>query len=150
MCCASPSTIPVTRIPRHRHRLRVGALVSGRSRTFGLMVSEITRPFFPEVVQTFINLGVEHNCSRSGRAFTCTSPPTYGSWLNLVERWVVGGIRVSKGRTRAWGSGTWFASALPRTLKKGISSPAPHQRSLPLASPPGPYYVGQGFLSPPA
>jgi LacI family transcriptional regulator len=34
------------------------ALVSGRSRIFGLIVSEITNPFFPEVVQTFENLAV--------------------------------------------------------------------------------------------
>ncbi len=37
------------------------ALASGRSRIFGLMVSEITNPFFPEIVQTFIELGVEHS-----------------------------------------------------------------------------------------
>jgi DNA-binding LacI/PurR family transcriptional regulator len=37
------------------------ALVSGRSRIFGLIVSEITNPFFPEIVQTFENLAVEHN-----------------------------------------------------------------------------------------
>jgi len=30
------------------------ALVSGRSRIFGLIVSEITNPFFPEIVQCFI------------------------------------------------------------------------------------------------
>ena len=36
------------------------ALVSGRSRIFGLMVSEITNPFFPEIVQTFEDLGLEH------------------------------------------------------------------------------------------
>jgi LacI family transcriptional regulator len=36
------------------------ALVSGRSRIFGLMVSEIINPFFPESVQTFMELGVEH------------------------------------------------------------------------------------------
>jgi LacI family transcriptional regulator len=36
------------------------ALVSGRSRIFGLMVSEITNPFFPEIVQTFEDLGFEH------------------------------------------------------------------------------------------
>ncbi len=35
------------------------ALVSGRSRIFGLIVSEITNPFFPEIVQTFENLAVE-------------------------------------------------------------------------------------------
>src|SRR5216684_596942 len=37
------------------------ALVSGRSRIFGLVVSEITNPFFPEIVQTFENLAVQHN-----------------------------------------------------------------------------------------
>jgi LacI family transcriptional regulator len=36
------------------------ALVSGRSRIFGLIVSEITNPFFPEIVQVFENLAVEH------------------------------------------------------------------------------------------
>jgi LacI family transcriptional regulator len=37
------------------------ALVSGRSRVFGLVVSEITNPFFPEIVQTFETLAVENN-----------------------------------------------------------------------------------------
>src|SRR6202047_1258758 len=37
------------------------ALVSGRSRIFGLIISEITNPFFPEIVQTFENLAVENN-----------------------------------------------------------------------------------------
>lgn len=37
------------------------ALVSGRSRVFGLIVSEITNPFFPEIVQTFETLAVEKN-----------------------------------------------------------------------------------------
>jgi len=35
------------------------ALVSGRSRMLGLIVSEITNPFFPELVQEFQNLAVE-------------------------------------------------------------------------------------------
>lgn len=35
------------------------ALVSGRSHVFGLIVSEITNPFFPEIVQTFETLAVE-------------------------------------------------------------------------------------------
>jgi LacI family transcriptional regulator len=34
------------------------ALVSGRSRVLGLIVSEITNPFFPELVQEFDNLAV--------------------------------------------------------------------------------------------
>src|SRR5229473_5878509 len=37
------------------------ALVSGKTRTFGLIVSEITNPFFPEIVQTFETLAVEQN-----------------------------------------------------------------------------------------
>src|SRR3989440_5622288 len=37
------------------------ALVSGKSRIFGLIVSEITNPFFPEIVQTFEDLAVQHN-----------------------------------------------------------------------------------------
>lgn len=37
------------------------ALVSGRSHIFGLVVSEITNPFFPEIVQTFEDLAVRNN-----------------------------------------------------------------------------------------
>ena len=37
------------------------ALVSGRSRIFGLIVSEITNPFFPEIVQTFEDIAVRNN-----------------------------------------------------------------------------------------
>ncbi|MBS1852504.1 MAG: LacI family DNA-binding transcriptional regulator [Acidobacteria bacterium] len=36
------------------------ALVSGKSRIFGLIVSEITNPFFPEIVQVFENIAVQH------------------------------------------------------------------------------------------
>lgn len=36
------------------------SLVSGRSRTFGLIVSEITNPFFPEIVQVFEDTAVQH------------------------------------------------------------------------------------------
>jgi len=34
------------------------ALVSGRSRLFGLIVSEITNPFFPELIQGFEDIAV--------------------------------------------------------------------------------------------
>ena len=37
------------------------ALVSGRSRLFGLIVSEITNPFFPEIVQGFEDIAVQNN-----------------------------------------------------------------------------------------
>lgn len=36
------------------------ALVSGRSRIFGLVVSEITNPFFPEIVQVFEDIAVQN------------------------------------------------------------------------------------------
>ena len=37
------------------------ALVSGRSRLFGLIVSEITNPFFPEIVQVFETIAVQND-----------------------------------------------------------------------------------------
>jgi LacI family transcriptional regulator len=37
------------------------ALVSGRSRIFGLIVSEITNPFFPEIVHVFEEIAVQNN-----------------------------------------------------------------------------------------
>src|SRR5271169_2257535 len=37
------------------------ALALGKSRIFGLIVSEITNPFFPEVVQSFEDIAVRHN-----------------------------------------------------------------------------------------
>ncbi len=36
------------------------ALVSGRSRIFGLIISDITNPFFPEIVQVFEAIAVQH------------------------------------------------------------------------------------------
>jgi LacI family transcriptional regulator, galactose operon repressor len=37
------------------------ALVSGRSRIFGLIVSDLTSPFFPEIVQVPETLAVQHH-----------------------------------------------------------------------------------------
>ena len=37
------------------------ALVSGRSRTFGLIVSEITNPFFPEIIHVFEETALQHD-----------------------------------------------------------------------------------------
>jgi DNA-binding LacI/PurR family transcriptional regulator len=44
----------------YRPNIQARALVSGRSHILGLVVSEITNPFFPEIVQAFENLAVEH------------------------------------------------------------------------------------------
>jgi len=41
--------------------MQARALVSGKSRTFGLIVSEITNPFFPEIVHVFEETALEHN-----------------------------------------------------------------------------------------
>ncbi len=37
------------------------SLVSGRSRLLGLLISEITNPFFPELIQGFEDSAIEHN-----------------------------------------------------------------------------------------
>jgi len=41
--------------------LQARALVSGKSRIFGLIVSEITNPFFPEIVQAFEDIAVQNH-----------------------------------------------------------------------------------------
>jgi LacI family transcriptional regulator len=41
--------------------MQARALVSGRSRIFGLIVSEITNPFFPEIVRVFEETALQHN-----------------------------------------------------------------------------------------
>ncbi|HEY4979755.1 MAG TPA: LacI family DNA-binding transcriptional regulator [Candidatus Acidoferrum sp.] len=40
--------------------MQARALVSGKSRTFGLIVSEITNPFFPEIVHVFEETALQH------------------------------------------------------------------------------------------
>ena len=44
----------------YRPNIQARTLVSGRSRILGLVVSEITNPFFPEIVQSFETIAVEH------------------------------------------------------------------------------------------
>jgi DNA-binding LacI/PurR family transcriptional regulator len=41
--------------------MQARALVSGRSWTFGLIVSEITNPFFPEIVHVLEETALQHN-----------------------------------------------------------------------------------------
>jgi LacI family transcriptional regulator len=41
--------------------MQARALVSGKSRTFGLIVSEIINPFFPEIVHVFEETALQHN-----------------------------------------------------------------------------------------
>jgi DNA-binding LacI/PurR family transcriptional regulator len=44
----------------YRPNIQARTLVSGRSHILGLVVSEITNPFFPEIVQAFESIAVEH------------------------------------------------------------------------------------------
>src|SRR5271168_4395112 len=41
--------------------MQARALVSGKSRIFGLIVSEITNPFFPEIIHVFEETALQHN-----------------------------------------------------------------------------------------
>jgi DNA-binding LacI/PurR family transcriptional regulator len=41
--------------------MQARALVSGKSRIFGLIVSEITNPFFPEIIHVFEETALRHN-----------------------------------------------------------------------------------------
>jgi LacI family transcriptional regulator len=41
--------------------MQARSLVSGRSRLLGLLISEITNPFFPELIRGFEDIAVEHN-----------------------------------------------------------------------------------------
>lgn len=66
------------------------ALVSGRSRIVGLIVSEITNPFFPEVVQVFENVAAEHGYDI---LLTCTEQDSRRTELSvrrMIERRVDG------------------------------------------------------------
>ena len=61
-------------------------LVSGKSRLFGLVISEITNPFFPELIQGFEDIAVENGyeisqCLKS-RAIFCDYRPGAGIRLS--------------------------------------------------------------------
>lgn len=61
--------------------IQARALVSGQSRTFGVVVPQLTHPFFAEVVQAFENIAVEH-----GYEILLTSIHD-GSWdMELIAR----------------------------------------------------------------
>jgi len=51
----------VIRELRYLPNTHARSLVSGRSRTLGLIVSDVTNPFFPELIQGFEDVALEHN-----------------------------------------------------------------------------------------
>lgn len=65
-------------------------LVSGRSRTFGLVVSEITNPFFPEIIQSFEEMAVEHNYEILVTSIIHGETRTESAVKRMIERRVDG------------------------------------------------------------
>src|SRR5580692_12301775 len=57
---ANVSIATVSRTINHVPNTQARALVSGRTRLLGLIVSEITNPFFPELIQGFEDIAVEN------------------------------------------------------------------------------------------
>ena len=66
------------------------ALVSGKSRIFGLVVSEITNPFFPEIVQTFEELAVQNDYEILLTSTVHDSKRMKSSVRRMIERRVDG------------------------------------------------------------
>ena len=66
------------------------ALVSGKSRIFGLLVSEITNPFFPEIVQTFEELVVQNDYEILVTSTVHDSKRMKSSVRRMIERRVDG------------------------------------------------------------
>ncbi|HKS65678.1 MAG TPA: LacI family DNA-binding transcriptional regulator [Candidatus Acidoferrales bacterium] len=77
------------------------ALVSGRSRIFGLIVSEITNPFFPEIVQEFEDVAVQHNYEVLLTSTVHDSKRTALSVRRMIERRVEGVAVVTFGMEEA-------------------------------------------------
>jgi LacI family transcriptional regulator len=70
--------------------VRARSLVSGRSRTLGLIVSEITNPFFPEIIQVFENVAVDNNFEILVASTIHDSEQTRLSVRRMIERRVAG------------------------------------------------------------
>ena len=77
------------------------ALVSGRSRMFGLIVSEMINPFFPEIVQTFTRLSVEHNYEILLSSLPDDSQMFEAAARQMIERRVDGVAILTFGREQS-------------------------------------------------
>jgi DNA-binding LacI/PurR family transcriptional regulator len=66
------------------------ALVSGRSRLLGLIVSDITNPFFPELVRTFEALATQHQYDLILTSTDYQTPRMTGCLRRMIERKVDG------------------------------------------------------------
>src|SRR5436853_7120896 len=61
-------------------------LVSGKNRVFGLIVSEITNPFFTAIVQNFENLAAENNYEILLTSTVQAPKPMEMSARRIIER----------------------------------------------------------------
>jgi LacI family transcriptional regulator len=66
------------------------ALVSGRSKLLGLIVSDITNPFFPELVRTFEALATQHQYDLILTSTDYQTPRMTGCLRRMLERKVDG------------------------------------------------------------
>ena len=66
------------------------ALVSGRTRIFGLIVSDMTNPFFPEIVQSFEDMAVERGYEILLTSTVHDTKRMEGSVRRMIERRVEG------------------------------------------------------------
>jgi DNA-binding LacI/PurR family transcriptional regulator len=66
------------------------ALVSGRSRLLGLIVSDITNPFFPELVRSFESLATQHQYDLILTSTDYQTPRMTGCLRRMLERKVDG------------------------------------------------------------
>src|ERR1700723_3272743 len=73
------------------------ALVSGKSRIFGLIVSEITNPFFPEIVATFERIAVEHGYEILLTSTVHDPKLMASSFRRMMARRVAGGAGITFG-----------------------------------------------------
>jgi len=72
------------------------ALGSGRSSFYGLIISDITNPFFPELVKSFEDIAVEHPDEETGDVWFGALAWS-GSWRISVEQDQLQQIRVTGG-----------------------------------------------------
>src|ERR1700722_3109738 len=77
------------------------ALVSGRSRIFGLIVSEITNPFFPEIVHVFEDTAVQNNYEILTTSTVHDPKRMESSVRRMIERRVEGVAVVTFGMEEA-------------------------------------------------
>jgi LacI family transcriptional regulator len=100
------------------------ALVSGRTRIFGLIVSDMTNPFFPEIVQSFEDIAVEHGYEILLTSTVHDPKRMEGSVRRMIERRVEGVAILTFGMEESLLEGLRFRK-VPRVFID-VGPPLPH------------------------